>query len=75
MAGLAVLSFVMLVAAAFLGVGLGLFIAWPVVVCIQTAAYRQLFGPIDHTGFSSKALPPAMATVPEGGVPSGRDRA
>lgn len=58
-AGLALLSFVLLVAAAFLGIGLGLFIAWPVVVCIQTAAYRQLFGPMDHTGFSTKALSPS----------------
>lgn len=58
-AGLAVLSFMVLVAGALLGIGLGLFIAWPVVVCIQTAAYRQLFGPIDHTGFSGKALPPS----------------
>jgi hypothetical protein len=56
-AGLAVLSFVVLVAGALLGLGFGLFIAWPVVVCIQTAAYRQLFGPTDHTGFSSKVIP------------------
>jgi uncharacterized membrane protein len=73
-AGLAVLSFALLVAAAFLGVGLGLFIAWPVVVCIQTAAYRQLFGPIDHTGFSTKALAAPVATGPGGEVLSGRDR-
>jgi hypothetical protein len=46
-----------LVAGALLGLGFGLFIAWPVVVCIQTAAYRQLFGPTDHTGFSSKVIP------------------
>jgi uncharacterized membrane protein len=56
-AGLAVVSFVVLVAGALFGIGLGLFIAWPVVVCIQTAAYRQLFGPTDHTGFSSKVIP------------------
>ena len=74
-AGLEAFSFVLLVTAAFLGVGLGLFIAWPVVICIQTAAYRQLFGPIDHTGFSTKALTPAIATGPGGGVPSGRDPA
>jgi len=73
-AGLAVLSFVLLVAAAFLGVGLGLLIAWPVVVCIQTAAYRQLFGPIDHTGFSTKALAAPVATGPGGEGLSGRDR-
>jgi len=74
-AGLAVLSFVLLVAAAFLGVGLGLLIAWPVVVCIQTAAYRQLFGPIDHTGFSTKALAAPVATGPGGEALRGRDRA
>jgi len=74
-AGLAVLSFVLLVAAAFLGVGLGLFIAWPVVVCIQTAAYRQLFGPIDHTGFSKKALPPTLSVGPGGEVLRGRNLA
>jgi len=56
-AGLAVVSFIVLVAGALFGIGLGLFIAWPVVVCIQTAAYRQLFGPTDHTGFSSKVIP------------------
>jgi hypothetical protein len=56
-------------------VGLGLFIAWPVVVCIQTAAYRQLFGPIDHTGFSTKTLAPPLATGPGGEVLRGTDRA
>lgn len=30
----------------------GLFVAWPVVVCVGTAAYRQLFGGDDHTGFT-----------------------
>jgi hypothetical protein len=49
-----------LVAGALLGLGFGLFIAWPVVVCIQTAAYRQLFGPTDQMGFSSKTLPPSL---------------
>jgi hypothetical protein len=43
-----------------LGLGFGLFIAWPVVVCIQTAAYRQLFGPTDQMGFSSRTLPPSL---------------
>jgi len=74
-AGLALLSFVLLVAAAFLGIGLGLFIAWPVVVCIQTAAYRQLFGPIDHTGFSTKALTPSQSEAPGGEVLRGRNLA
>jgi uncharacterized membrane protein len=60
-AGLAVLSFLLLLAGALFGIGLGLFIAWPLVVCIQTAAYRQLFGPIDQMGFSSKALPPSLS--------------
>ena len=74
-AGLAVLSFVLLVAGALLGIGLGLFIAWPVVICLQTAAYRQLFGPIDHTGFSTKALAAPVATGPGGEGLIGRDRA
>ncbi len=65
-AGLAVLSFVLMVAGAFLGVGLGLLIAWPVVVCIQTAAYRQLFGPIDHTGFSAKGQAATVSAGPTG---------
>lgn len=30
----------------------GVFVAWPVVVCVATAAYRQLFGSTDQTGFS-----------------------
>ena len=28
----------------------GLFVVFPVVICISTAAYRQLFGSQDHTG-------------------------
>jgi len=35
-----------------LAAGVGLFVAWPVVVCMVTAAYRQLFGTTDHTGFT-----------------------
>jgi hypothetical protein len=34
----------------------GFFVAWPVVVCMVTAAYRQLFGPDDRTGFT-RSLP------------------
>jgi len=30
--------------------GVGLLVAAPVVACITTAAYRQLFGTTDHTG-------------------------
>lgn len=53
----------MLVGFGLLVVGLlagvvGLFVAWPVVVCLATAAYRQLFGPDDRTGFT-RALPDA----------------
>ena len=35
-----------------LAAGVGFFVAWPVVVCMVTAAYRQLFGTTDHTGFT-----------------------
>lgn len=38
----------------------GLFVAWPLVVCISTAAYRQLFGPEDRNGFAS-SLPGGQA--------------
>ena len=31
----------------------GLFVVFPVVICISTAAYRQLFGSQDHTGILS----------------------
>jgi uncharacterized membrane protein len=31
----------------------GLFVIFPVVICISTAAYRQLFGSQDHTGILS----------------------
>ena len=32
----------------------GLFVIFPVIVCISTAAYRQLFGTADQTGFLSE---------------------
>lgn len=35
-----------------LAAGVGFFVAWPVVVCMVTAAYRQLFGTEDRTGFT-----------------------
>lgn len=35
-----------------LAAGVGLFVAWPLAVCVVTAAYRQLFGTTDHTGFT-----------------------
>jgi hypothetical protein len=38
----------------------GLVVAVPVVLCVSTAAYRQLFGPEDHTGLL-------------GGLPAGND--
>ena len=41
-----------LVLAGFLLCGLGLFVAIPLVTCVATAAYRQLFGPEDRTGFT-----------------------
>ena len=34
--------------------GVGLLVASPLVICISTAAYRQLFGHNDQTGFISK---------------------
>ena len=33
----------------------GLFVIFPVIVCISTAAYRQLFGIEDQTGFLSES--------------------
>ena len=33
----------------------GLFVIFPVVICISTAAYRQLFGSQDHTGILSNS--------------------
>jgi hypothetical protein len=36
----------------------GIVVAMPVVVCVSTAAYRQLFGTTDHTGFL-RCLPSA----------------
>jgi len=38
----------------------GIVVAMPVVVCVSTAAYRQLFGTIDRTGFTD-ALPTPTA--------------
>ena len=34
--------------------GVGLLVASPLVICISTAAYRQLFGTEDQTGFLSE---------------------
>lgn len=39
--------------AGLLACGVGLFVAWPVIFCVSTAAYRQLFGPDDRTGVTS----------------------
>ena len=35
-------------------IGVGLLVASPLVICISTAAYRQLFGTTDQTGFLSE---------------------
>lgn len=48
---LMLLTFGLLVLGLLAGL-LGIFVAWPVVVCVVTAAYRQLFGPEDRTGFT-----------------------
>ncbi|MEB3335254.1 MAG: hypothetical protein VKP70_09735 [Cyanobacteriota bacterium] len=45
-----------LVLAGALACGVGLFVAIPLVACVATAAYRQLFGPVDHTGFTRREL-------------------
>lgn len=45
-----------LLVAGLLACGVGLFVAMPVMVCVATAAYRQLFGPEDRTGLS-QSLP------------------
>jgi len=52
---LMLLSFGLLVLG-LLAAGVGFFVAWPVVVCMVTAAFRQLFGPDDRTGFT-RSLP------------------
>ena len=40
--------------------GVGLLVAAPVVACITTAAYRQLFGTTDHTGLLSHESSPSL---------------
>jgi hypothetical protein len=45
-----------LLLAGVLACGVGLFVAMPVAVCVATAAYRQLFGPDDRTGFTRREL-------------------
>ncbi|MFM9046219.1 MAG: hypothetical protein ACKOOH_00875, partial [Cyanobium sp.] len=55
---LMLLTFVLLVLGLLAGL-VGIFVAWPVVVCVVTAAYRQLFGPEDRTGFT-RSLPSAQ---------------
>jgi cytochrome b561 len=49
---LAVVESVIHAVAALFSYG-GLFVIFPVVICISTAAYRQLFGSQDHTGILS----------------------
>lgn len=41
-----------------LACGIGLVVVWPLVVCVGTAGYRQLFGPEDRTGFSRDQTAP-----------------
>ena len=41
-------------------VGVGLLVAIPLVTCVSTAAYRQLFGPEDRTGLT-RGLPESRA--------------
>ncbi|MFM7170587.1 MAG: hypothetical protein ACKOYH_07030 [Cyanobium sp.] len=55
---LMLLTFVLLVLGLLAGL-VGIFVAWPMVVCVVTAAYRQLFGPEDRTGFI-RSLPSAQ---------------
>jgi hypothetical protein len=49
-----------LLLAGLLACGVGLLVAIPVVTCISTAGYRQLFGPEDRTGLT-RGLPGARA--------------
>lgn len=53
---LALLNFALLLAG-LLACCLGLFVATPLVICVATAAYRQLFGPDDRTGLTRNVLP------------------
>ncbi len=49
---LGVVQFAILLVGALL-CGVGLLAAAPLVLCVATAAYRQLFGSNDHTGLLS----------------------
>jgi hypothetical protein len=49
---------VILLLAGLLACGVGLLVALPLVTCVATAAYRQLFGPEDRTGLT-RGLPEA----------------
>ena len=53
------LNFLLLVAG-LLACGVGLLVALPLVTCVATAAYRQLFGPEDRTGLT-RGLPEARS--------------
>lgn len=50
---------VVLVIAGVCACGVGLLVAIPLVTCVSTAAYRQLFGPEDRTGLT-RGLPHAQ---------------
>ncbi len=49
-----------LLLAGLCAVGLGLLVALPLVTCVATAAYRQLFGAVDRTGLT-RGLPETRA--------------
>ena len=49
-----------LLLAGLCAVGLGLLVALPLVPCVATAAYRQLFGAVDRTGLT-RGLPETRA--------------
>ena len=51
---LVVLTVVVILGIGLLLNGVGLLVASPLVICISTAAYRQLFGTEDQTGFLSE---------------------
>lgn len=44
--------------------GVGLLVAIPLVMCVSTAAYRQLFGPEDRTGLTRSFLVPGALSAP-----------
>ncbi|MBM5818027.1 MAG: hypothetical protein FJ083_16070 [Cyanobacteria bacterium K_Offshore_surface_m2_239] len=53
-----------LVLAGLCACGVGLLVAIPLVTCVSTAAYRQLFGPEDRTGLTRGFLEPGALSEP-----------